>query len=234
MASSVLIAGGARYAVLIGSEPIGKYSQFCIKRSNSMENMCAATARDIVGMDNGIRNFTEDEIETITRGYTTLIGKGGFGEVYRGVLHYDDLVAVKRYIRGDLIQEFMEEMTILPLGLSRLLSGGITRHTLNVKGSIDYMDPIYLQKGCLTPRNDVYSFGIVLLELITRKKNENERSRKNYRVVVLGGFSHLTMVAPRAAIHPTGSSRCRMSTSHWGNLARALGQWQCKLCIACL
>jgi serine/threonine protein kinase len=74
--------------------------------------MCAATARDIVGMDNGIRNFTEDEIETITRGYTTLIGKGGFGEVYRGVLHYDDLVAVKRYIRGDLIQEFMEEVRI--------------------------------------------------------------------------------------------------------------------------
>uniref|UniRef100_A0A0D3HN01 Serine-threonine/tyrosine-protein kinase catalytic domain-containing protein n=1 Tax=Oryza barthii TaxID=65489 RepID=A0A0D3HN01_9ORYZ len=120
------------------------------------------------------------------------------------------------------------------------------------------MDPIYLQKGCLTPRNDVYSFGIVLLELITRKKvkggninlvdsfgedltllthfngigsdsrfvfkkqeNENERSRKNYRAVVLGGFSHLTMVAPRAAIHSTGSSRRRMSTSHWGNLARA-------------
>uniref|UniRef100_A0A0D3HN02 Protein kinase domain-containing protein n=1 Tax=Oryza barthii TaxID=65489 RepID=A0A0D3HN02_9ORYZ len=67
---------------------------------------------EISGKYNGIRNFTEDEIETITSGYTTLIGKGGFGEVYRGVLHYDDLVAVKRYIRGDLIQEFMEEVRI--------------------------------------------------------------------------------------------------------------------------
>uniref|UniRef100_A0A0D9XT44 Serine-threonine/tyrosine-protein kinase catalytic domain-containing protein n=1 Tax=Leersia perrieri TaxID=77586 RepID=A0A0D9XT44_9ORYZ len=33
-------------------------------------------------------------------------------EVYRGALDNDDLVAVKRYIRGDLIQEFMEEVKI--------------------------------------------------------------------------------------------------------------------------
>ena len=60
-----------------------------------------------------VKIFTEDEIENITSNYSTLIGKGGFGEVYRGVLDADDdLVAVKRYIRQDLREEFMEEVSI--------------------------------------------------------------------------------------------------------------------------
>ncbi|KAL6654078.1 hypothetical protein ACP70R_007543 [Stipagrostis hirtigluma subsp. patula] len=220
-----------------------------------------------------IKIFTEDEIENITTNYSTPIGRGGFGEVYRGVLDGDfDLVAVKRYIRADLREEFMEEVSIhsqmchknvvnligycigestltivteyisngnlddilhnsnisIPLdirlgiaigcaealgymhsmhllsdslvchgdikpanilldanltakvsdfGLSRLLLGGITQYTRNVKGSIDYMDPIYLREGCLTPKSDVYSFGAVLLELIARKRvKEGNRS----------------------------------------------------------
>ncbi|CAL4992597.1 unnamed protein product [Urochloa decumbens] len=214
------------------------------------------------------RSFTEVEIERITNKYGTPIGKGGFGEVYKGILDDDDhdLVAVKRYIRENLRKEFMEELSIhsqmshknvvkligycigestltlvteyiskgnlddilhnsdtaIPLdirlgiaigcaealsymhsmhlssdslichgdikpanillndnftakvsdfGLSRLLSGGITHQYISkVIGSIDYMDPVYLHAGRLTPRNDVYSFGIVLLELVTRKR----------------------------------------------------------------
>ncbi|EES09952.1 probable serine/threonine-protein kinase PBL6 [Sorghum bicolor] len=211
-------------------------------------------------------SFTEDEIEAITNNYGTLIGMGGFGEVYKGVLddHYY-VVAVKRYIRENLRKEFMEEVSIhsqmshknvvkfigccvgkstltlvteyvpkgnlddilhsssaaIPLdirlgiaigcadalsymhsmhlsidslichgdikpanillddnftakvsdfGLSRLLLGGITQYASKVIGSIDYMDPVLMHTGRLTPRNDVYSFGIVLLELVTRKR----------------------------------------------------------------
>jgi serine/threonine protein kinase len=55
-------------------------------------------------------------------------------------------------------------------GLSKLLSGGITQYTSKVAGSVNYMDPVYFHRGCLTPRSDVYSFGIVLLELIARKR----------------------------------------------------------------
>ncbi|EES08678.2 hypothetical protein BDA96_05G168400 [Sorghum bicolor] len=217
-------------------------------------------------MSQKIKIFTEDEITSITSNYSTLIGKGGFGEVYRGVLDADnDLVAVKRYIRQDLRDEFMEEVNIhsmmnhnnvvkligycvgestlmlvteyisngnlddilhrseapIPLdvrlgiaigcaealsymhsmdspshnhiyhgdikpanillddnlttkvsdfGLSRFLFGGTTQFTTTLKGSMGYMDPVYFHEGCLTPRSDVYSFGIVLLELITRKR----------------------------------------------------------------
>jgi hypothetical protein len=52
-----------------------------------------------------VRIFTEQEIEIITGNYSIPIGKGGFGEAYRGrgVLDGDsDVVAVKGYIRKDL------------------------------------------------------------------------------------------------------------------------------------
>ncbi|KAF8650761.1 hypothetical protein HU200_063665 [Digitaria exilis] len=214
---------------------------------------------------NNLRSITEDEIGRITKNYGTPIGKGGFGEVFKGILDDYDLVAVKRYIRENLRKEFMEEVSIhsqmshknvvkligycigestltlvteyiskgnlddmlhnsdtaisldirlgiaigcaealshmhsmhlssdslichgdikpanillndnftakvSDFGLSRLLSGGITQYASKVIGSIDYMDPVYLHTGRLTPRNDVYSFGIVLLELVTRKR----------------------------------------------------------------
>ncbi|CAL4984082.1 unnamed protein product [Urochloa decumbens] len=213
-----------------------------------------------------VKIFTEDDIKRITSNYSTPIGEGGFGVVYKGILDDDcDLVAVKRYIRADLKEEFMEEVNIhsqmghknvvrligycigestltlvteyitkgnldhilhstgtsIPLdkrlgiaigcaealnymhsihslsdalvfhgdikpanillddnlttkvsdfGLSRLLSSSITRYTMTVRGTIDYMDPVYLHEGRLTTKSDVYSFGIVLLELIARQR----------------------------------------------------------------
>uniref|UniRef100_A0A0D3HN12 Protein kinase domain-containing protein n=1 Tax=Oryza barthii TaxID=65489 RepID=A0A0D3HN12_9ORYZ len=213
--------------------------------------------------NNNVRIFTEDEIKGITKNYRTLIGKGGFGEVFSGDLDDDDgQVAVKRYIRGDLREEFMEEVRIhaqmrhknivkligycmgentlmmvtefilngsledvlcnreisIPLntrlgiavgcaealsymhlssdslvyhgdikpgnilldanltpkvsdfGISKSLSGGLTRYTLHIMGCEDYVDPLYVRDGRLTPKSDVYSFGIVLLELIARRR----------------------------------------------------------------
>ena len=63
-------------------------------------------------------------------------------------------------------------------GLSRLLShhcsssssssySFLCHHTENPKGTLEYMDPEILVTGELTVRSDVYSFGIIILRLLT-------------------------------------------------------------------
>ncbi|KAL6626279.1 hypothetical protein ACP70R_030005 [Stipagrostis hirtigluma subsp. patula] len=59
-----------------------------------------------------LRSFTEKEVKHITNSYSTLLGKGAFGEVYKGIL--DDLrpVAVKKYKDGTRKEEFAKEVIV--------------------------------------------------------------------------------------------------------------------------
>ncbi|PAN31051.1 hypothetical protein PAHAL_5G391600 [Panicum hallii] len=59
-----------------------------------------------------LRSFTEKEIEHITNGYSTLLGKGAFSEVYRGVLDDQLLVAVKKYKDGTRKEDLAKEVIV--------------------------------------------------------------------------------------------------------------------------
>lgn len=57
-------------------------------------------------------------------------------------------------------------------GLCKLGSHAQRAHTpIAVKGSLGYIDTIYLDTGIVSPKSDVYSFGVMLLELITGMKS---------------------------------------------------------------
>ncbi|TVU50563.1 hypothetical protein EJB05_01940, partial [Eragrostis curvula] len=61
-------------------------------------------------------------------------------------------------------------------GLSRLLSiGGNTMRTMTVRCSLGYGDPMFIKEGILTQKRDVYGFGVVLVELSTRRKPRDEQ-----------------------------------------------------------
>ncbi|XP_074584322.1 wall-associated receptor kinase 5-like isoform X2 [Curcuma longa] len=59
---------------------------------------------------------------------------------------------------------------VADFGISKLLSANQTEALTSPEGTADYADPVLRYEGLLSTKNDVYSFGIVLLELVTRKQ----------------------------------------------------------------
>ncbi|XP_047084486.1 probable inactive receptor kinase RLK902 [Lolium rigidum] len=65
----------------------------------------------IAHSNHNVKCFTEDEIIRITNNFETMLGKGSFGEVYKGVLEDQSIVAVKRFIHN-VKEDFAKELTV--------------------------------------------------------------------------------------------------------------------------
>ncbi|EES14682.1 hypothetical protein BDA96_07G074300 [Sorghum bicolor] len=64
---------------------------------------------------------------------------------------------------------------ISDFGLARLLPPNATHVSTRVAGTIGYLAPEYAVRGQVTKKSDIYSFGVVLLEIVTGRCNHNSR-----------------------------------------------------------
>ncbi|KAJ6692683.1 hypothetical protein OIU79_014431 [Salix purpurea] len=155
------------------------------------------------------RWYSLKELEIATRGFAeeNVIGEGGYGVVYRGVLQDGSVVAVKNLLnnKGQAEKEFKVEVEAIGKvrhknlvrligycaegarrmlvyeyvdngNLEQWLHGDVgpvspltwfIRMKIAIGTAKGYVSPDYASTGMLNEGSDVYSFGILLMEMIT-------------------------------------------------------------------
>ncbi|XP_061341367.1 probable LRR receptor-like serine/threonine-protein kinase RKF3 [Gastrolobium bilobum] len=239
---------------------------------NSRTEMALASGLDSINQSTTLIRFTFDDIRKATRNFSrdNIIGSGGYGNVYKGVLMDGSRVAMKRFkncsVAGDanftheveviasvrhvnlvalrgyctattnleghqriIVTDLMEngslydhlfgsskkklswpirqqialgtarglaylhygaqpsiihrdikasnilldekfEAKVADFGLAKFNPEGMTHMSTRVAGTMGYVAPEYALYGQLTERSDVFSFGVLLLELLSGKK----------------------------------------------------------------
>ncbi|XP_023765112.1 cold-responsive protein kinase 1 [Lactuca sativa] len=64
---------------------------------------------------------------------------------------------------------------ISDFGLAKLFPSHLTHVSTRIAGTQGYLAPEYAIRGQLTRKADIYSFGILLLEIVTGRPNQNKR-----------------------------------------------------------
>ncbi|VVA91561.1 unnamed protein product [Arabis nemorensis] len=73
---------------------------------------------------------------------------------------------------------------ISDFGLARLMPANMTHVSTRVAGTIGYLAPEYAVRGQLTRKADIYSFGVLLMEIVSGRSNKNTRLPTEYQYLL--------------------------------------------------
>ncbi|KAF2290500.1 hypothetical protein GH714_014143 [Hevea brasiliensis] len=194
----------------------------------------ASEQGDIQMVEAGNMVISIQVLRNVTNNFSekNILGQGGFGVVYKGELHDGTKIAVKRMesgvISGKGLSEFKSEIAVLTKVRHRhlvallgyCLDGNekllvyefMPQGTLKGKGSIEtriagtfgYLAPEYAVTGRVTTKVDVFSFGVILMELITgRKALDDSQPEESMHLVTWFRRLHLNKESFHKAIDPT-------------------------------
>nr|POE58600.1 l-type lectin-domain containing receptor kinase ix.1 [Quercus suber] len=192
----VLIVSGS---VLIAGEIIA-FTILWIWKGNKKEIAAAAklsSINDDLEKVAGPRRFSYNDLVSTTNSFSNerKLGQGGFGAIYKGgefLLVYEFMPngSLDTHLFGKRTPLTWEVRYKIFLGLASAVfylheeseqcvvhhdikaSNVMLDYSFNAKlGDFGYIDPEYLRTGKASKESDMYSFGVIALEIVTRRKS---------------------------------------------------------------
>ncbi|XP_037468504.1 proline-rich receptor-like protein kinase PERK12 [Triticum dicoccoides] len=164
---------------------IGEGGFGCVYKGWLADGKCVAVKQLKAGSGQGEREF-QAEVEIISRvHHRHLVSLVGYcvAQQHRMLIYEfvpngtleDHLHGHPRIIHRDIksaniLLDYSFEAQVADFGLAKLSNDTHTHVSTRIMGTFGYLAPEYASSGKLTDRSDVFSFGVVLLELITGRK----------------------------------------------------------------
>ncbi|KAJ9560577.1 hypothetical protein OSB04_005737 [Centaurea solstitialis] len=155
-----------------------------------------------------IRDFRFEDLQSAPNGFSqaNFLGKGSHGSVYRAVFHGGD--------QGNLIAAGTARLGDFGLALRGHVEDDARIQRTPPAGTLGYLDPCYLAPGDLSAKSDVFSFGILLLEIFSGRNaidlNYSPPSVVDWAAPLIKSGEYGEIFDPEIEISPEDSSAVRM------------------------